>query len=108
MIYTGGEGSNPTPSFTPGDTTVNVTIAGAKVVACTFTNIRRGSIRVVKNSHGGDALFDFTGARHSRSSPMAAPARTLRRSLPFAGDVSGRGDDTRRLAPHRTHLFKRK
>jgi hypothetical protein len=63
VIYTGGEGANPTPSFTPGDTTVNVTIAGAEVVACTFTNVKRGSIRVVKTAHGGDASFDFTGAR---------------------------------------------
>jgi len=63
VIYTGGEGANPTPAFTPGDTTVNVTIAGAQVVACTFTNVKRGSIRVVKNAQGGDAPFDFAGAR---------------------------------------------
>ena len=63
VIYTGGEGANPTPSFTPGDTTVNVTIAGAQVVACTFTNVKRGSIRIVKDAQGGDASFDFTGAR---------------------------------------------
>ena len=63
VIYTGGEGANPTPSFAPGDTTVNVTIAGAEVVACTFTNVKHGSIRVVKNAQGGDASFDFTGAR---------------------------------------------
>jgi hypothetical protein len=61
VIYTGGEGANPTPSFAPGDTTANVTITGAEVVACTFTNVKRGSIRVVKNAQGGDASFDFTG-----------------------------------------------
>ncbi len=63
MSYTGEGGSNPTPSFAPGDTTVNVTIAGAAVVACTFTNIRHGSISIIKHALGGDALFDFTGAR---------------------------------------------
>jgi len=63
VVYTGGEGANPTPSFAQGDTTVNITIAGAEVVACTFTNVKRGSIRVVKNAQGGDASFDFIGAR---------------------------------------------
>jgi hypothetical protein len=61
VTYTGQGGSNPTPSFAPGDTTINVTIAGAQAVACTFTNVKRGSIRVVKNTFGGDAAFDFTG-----------------------------------------------
>ena len=64
VTYTGQGGSNPTPSFAPGDTTINVTIAGAQAVACTFTNVKRGSIRVVKNALGGDASFDFTGARN--------------------------------------------
>ena len=63
VTYTGIGGSDPTPSFAPGDTTINVTIAPAQAVACTFTNVKRGSIRVVKNALGGDASFDFTGAR---------------------------------------------
>ena len=62
VIYT-GEGSTPTATFTPGDTTVNVTVTGAETVGCTFTNVKRGSIRVVKSAQGGDATFDFVGAR---------------------------------------------
>ena len=62
VIYT-GEGSTPTAIFTPGDTTVNVTVTGAQTVACTFTNVKRGSIRVVKAAQGGDATFDYVGAR---------------------------------------------
>lgn len=63
VTYTGAGGSNPTPAFAPGDTTINVTVAGAPTVACTFTNVRHGSITIVKNALGGDASFDFTGAQ---------------------------------------------
>lgn len=62
VTYTGAGGANPTPAFAPGDTTVNVMIAGAQAVACTFTNVKDGSISIVKNALGGDASFDFTGA----------------------------------------------
>jgi len=63
VTYTGAGGSNPTPAFAPGDTTINVTIAGAPTVACTFTNVKHGSISIVKNALGGDASFNFTGDR---------------------------------------------
>jgi len=62
VTYTGVGGANPTPTFAPGDTTINVLISEADVVPCTFTNTKRGSIRVVKNTQGGDASFDFIGA----------------------------------------------
>lgn len=49
--------------FEAGDNTVNITLATGDSSTCTFTNTKRGSIRVVKRSLGADASFSFGGTR---------------------------------------------
>jgi len=58
-----GATTNPTNGFEAGDTTVNITLASAGAADCTFTNTRRGSLTIVKNTIGGDGSFAFTGAQ---------------------------------------------
>ena len=43
------DGSNP----------ANIDLAAGENVTCTFTNVKRGSLTVVKNTVGGDATFAF-------------------------------------------------
>ncbi|HEU4870475.1 MAG TPA: hypothetical protein VFT08_06470 [Pyrinomonadaceae bacterium] len=46
---------------TPGATGVTgITVEAGKTTTCTFTNTKRGSIKVVKNTVGGDGTFNFT------------------------------------------------
>ena len=61
FTYTGNGGTD-TADFEPGDTTANITLAGADdSVSCTFTNTERGTINIVKDSDPDDAqAFDFT------------------------------------------------
>ena len=66
-----GSGTNPTSGFEPGDTSVNVTITSGQTVACTFTNTRRGSITIVKNTVGADGTFSFTGAQNFQVQTIA-------------------------------------
>jgi hypothetical protein len=42
---------------------VNITVASGGAADCTFTNTRRGSLTIVKNTVGGDGSFAFTGAK---------------------------------------------
>lgn len=58
-----GATANPTNGFEAGDTTVNITLASGEAADCTFTNTRRGSLTIVKNTVGGDGSFAFTGAQ---------------------------------------------
>lgn len=58
-----GATANPTNGFEAGDTTVNITLASGGAADCTFTNTRRGSLTIVKNTIGGDGSFAFTGAQ---------------------------------------------
>ena len=38
----------------------NIDVSAGETVTCTFTNVKRGTIIVVKNTVGGDGTFDFT------------------------------------------------
>ncbi len=66
-----GAGTNPTDGFQPGDSTVNVTITAGQTVACTFTNTRRGSITIAKQTVGADGTFNFIGAQAFQVSTSA-------------------------------------
>jgi|GEM_PF-3415049 len=45
-----------------GSNPASITVAPGEDVTCTFTNVKRGSITVIKNSAGGDDTFPFTSA----------------------------------------------
>ena len=81
-----GAAVNPTDGFEPGDTTVNVTIAAGETVACTYTDTKRGSITIVKNTVGGDGTFDFGG---DRSFQIVTSSGTGQDATTFAAVVPG-------------------
>ncbi|MCO5212612.1 MAG: hypothetical protein M9936_23185 [Caldilinea sp.] len=43
-----------------GSNPASITVGAGEAVTCSFTNVKRGSITVVKTSAGGDAAFPFT------------------------------------------------
>ncbi len=43
-----------------GSNPASITVGRGEQVICSFTNVQRGSITVVKNSAGGDGVFPFT------------------------------------------------
>jgi len=59
-----GAATNSTSSFVAGDTTANITIASGDAVDCTFTDTKRASLTIVKNTIGGDGTFSFSGAQN--------------------------------------------
>src|SRR5262249_43090533 len=63
VTFTGAGGANATPAFEAGDTTVNVTATEGESGACTFTDTKRGSTRIVKQALGGDRGVAFSGDR---------------------------------------------
>jgi LPXTG-motif cell wall-anchored protein len=44
-----------------GSTPDSIQLSAGETVTCTFTNTKRGSITIVKNTVGGDGTFNFTG-----------------------------------------------
>ena len=38
----------------------DVTITTGEITTCTFTNSGKGSLKLIKNTAGGDGTFDFT------------------------------------------------
>ena len=61
VTYTGATES-PTDGFEPGDDTVNVTLAAGENVVCSFENTQESSITIVKQTVGGDDVFNFGSA----------------------------------------------
>src|SRR5207253_2878172 len=64
LIGTGQGGlfsQNATAGYDPGDDTVKVTVAAGDTPTCTFTNTKHGSLKILKNTVGGNAAFLFTG-----------------------------------------------
>jgi Prealbumin-like fold domain len=41
--------------------TASIDLSGGETVTCTYTNTKRGSITIVKNTVGGDGTFNYTG-----------------------------------------------
>jgi hypothetical protein len=81
-----GAGANPTNGFEPGDTTVSITITSGQAVSCTYTDTRRGSITIVKQTVGGDGSFGFVGAR---SFAVQTSGGTGQNAAAFASVVPG-------------------
>ena len=81
-----GAGKNPTPGFEPGDTTVAITLATGQSASCTYTDTRRGSIVIVKNTLGGDGAFAFGGAA---AFEIATSGGTGQDATTFAAVVPG-------------------
>ena len=50
-------------TVTVGTATANVAVGANEAVTCTFTDVRRSAIIVVKRSYGRDGTFSFTGAQ---------------------------------------------
>ncbi len=63
-VPTGWDLTSATCVSSIGDTETIGTLEldAGETITCTFTNTRRGSITIVKNTIGGDGTFDFTGS----------------------------------------------
>ena len=61
IAYT-GSGAGDTPAFEPGDDTVDVGLAAGEDVVCEFINTQESSITIVKQTVGGDGVFNFGSA----------------------------------------------
>jgi hypothetical protein len=57
------DGSDPLKS--------NVTLTAGGSITCTFTNTQQGSIKIVKNTVGGDATFGFTSTEPAGETSVA-------------------------------------
>lgn len=85
VVYTGATGGG-TPAFDPGDTTAEITLADGESSTCTYTDVKQGSITVVKNTQGGDGTFSFTGTRPFQ---ITTSAGTGQDSTTYANLASG-------------------
>ena len=103
FTYTGAT-VTPTDDFEPGDTTVNIDLAGADdTVSCTFTNTERGTINIVEDSDPDD--WPTSPSPTTSRRPPAGPSLSTRPSIagamtrPDYRDLRER--DAQRLHRHR-------